>query len=59
MADLISGEVLEALKEGSGAAGGGVQTNGGLIVTFLLDDTSAPIIAPDVSLRMLLRAPLS
>jgi len=44
--DMVSGEVLEALKASSREGGGGVVGNGGLIVTFLLDDDTAPIIAP-------------
>ncbi|KAL6757599.1 DIL domain-containing protein [Haematococcus lacustris] len=39
--DMVSGEVLEALK----ASGSGLQGNGGLIVTFLVDEQQDPIIA--------------
>ncbi len=47
VADLVSGEVLESLK----SAGGGVQGNGGLLITFLLDEWQSPIIAPEVSVH--------
>ncbi len=46
--DFISGEVLEALK-GSGAEG--LTGNGGMVVTFLLDDEHTPLIAPEVRSR--------
>ncbi|KAF5827887.1 hypothetical protein DUNSADRAFT_18590 [Dunaliella salina] len=41
--DMVSGEVLEGLKS---ATTGGVHNNGGLIVTFLIDDDHNLIIAP-------------
>jgi len=46
--DMVSGEVLEGLK---GASSGGVHNNGGLIVTFLIDDDHSLIIAPQVGLQ--------
>lgn len=40
--DMVSGEVLEEMKERH------VSSNGGLVVTCILDDDSKPIIAPQV-----------
>jgi hypothetical protein len=47
--DVVAGEVLESLK-GQGTAA--LHGNGGLIVTFLLEDDGTPMIAPDVSAGM-------